>query len=78
MNTNELARIAKSARIFRKRLVQDMMPKTRKPLVLLEPQDGKPVVEQLRELLATKAHAKRFVEQLEIWDVSNDRHVSRA
>lgn len=77
MNTNELARLAKSVRIFRKRLMQDVLPKSKRPLVALEPQDGKPVVAQLREILANKTQAKRLVEQLEIWDTSNDRHVSR-
>ena len=77
MNTNELARMAHSIRIFRKRFVQEVMPKSRKPLISLEPLEGEPVVAQLRALLANKAQAKRMVEQFEIWDTNNDRHISR-
>lgn len=73
---SSLTRYAKAARIFRKRLTQEVFPR-RKALVRLEAQEGNSVVAQLRELLANKRNGARLIEQLEIWDTDNERAFSR-
>ena len=69
--------MTKTMRIWRKRLAQEIRPKSAKPVVRLEPQEDLPVVTQLRNLLSNKARANKFIEQLEVWDVDDDRNVSR-